>query len=95
MPAVALATNVLAVPVASGVMMVAPPLLLAAAFLPDPLAGWCVAPVVVAVRFLWWVAEWGLRLAVPAWANAAAWLLVAATLAAVAVRRAQHPRARL
>ena len=95
MPAVALATNVLAVPVASGVMMVAPPLLLAAAFLPDPLAAWCVAPVVVAVRLLWWVAEWGLRLALPAWANAAAWLLVAATLAAVVVRRAQHPRARL
>ncbi len=95
MPVVALATNVLAVPVASAVMMVAPLLLLVAAFLPDALAAWCVAPVAAAVRFLWWVAEWGLRLSLPAWVNLTAWALVAAVIVGAVVRGAHHPRARL
>ena len=95
MPVVALATNVLAVPVGSAVMMVGPPLLLAAAFLPDTLAAWCVAPVAVAVRFLWWVAEWGLRLSLPAWVNLTAWALVAVVIVGAVVRGAHHPRARL
>jgi len=95
MPVVALATNVLAVPVGSAVMMVAPPLLLAAAFLPDALAACCVAPVAAAVRFLWWVAEWGLRLSLPAWVNLAAWALVAVVIVVAVVRSAHHPRARL
>jgi competence protein ComEC len=95
MPVVALATNVLAVPVGSAVMMVAPPLLLAAAFLPDTLAAWCVAPVAAAVRLLWWVAEWGLRLSLPARVNLVAWALVAVVIAVAIVRGAHHPRARL
>ena len=62
MPVVALVTNLLAVPVASGVMMVAPILLGIAAFTPDAIAVLLTTPVVAAVRYVWWVAEWGTRL---------------------------------
>jgi len=76
MPVVALGTNVLAVPVASGVMMVAPVLLAVAAFVPDAVAGLLAMPVVAAVRWVWWVAEWGTRLSVRGPANALAWGVV-------------------
>ena len=76
MPVVALATNVLAVPVASGVMMAAPVLLAVAAFVPDAVAGFLAMPVVAAVRWVWWVAEWGTRLSVRGPVNALAWGVV-------------------
>jgi ComEC/Rec2-related protein len=76
MPVVALGTNVLAVPVASGVMMAAPVLLAVAAFVPDAVAGLLAMPVVAAVRWVWWVAEWGTRLSVRGPVNALAWGLV-------------------
>jgi hypothetical protein len=76
MPVVALGTNVLAVPIASGVMMVAPVLLAIAAFVPDAVAGLLAIPVVAAVRWVWWVAEWGTRLSVRGPVNALAWGLV-------------------
>lgn len=98
MPIIALVTNVLAVPVASAVMMVGPVLLGVAAFVPDVAAGWCVAVVVAAVRWVWWVAELSYRLAVPGWLNAVAWLVVLAVVVRriVAVVRGRiHPHARL
>jgi competence protein ComEC len=76
MPVVALGTNVLAVPVASGVMMAAPVLLAVAAFVPDAVAGLLAMPVVAAVRWVWWVAEWGTRLSVRGPMNALAWGVV-------------------
>ena len=73
MPIIALVTNVLAVPVASLVMMTGPPLLAVAAFVPDSIAAVVSAPVVAATRWVWWVAELGARLEVPAMANGVAW----------------------
>jgi ComEC/Rec2-related protein len=76
MPIVALVTNVFAVPVASLVMMIAPPLLAAAAFVPDVVAQVLGAPVVAATRWVWWVAELGARVQVPGVLNAVAWGVV-------------------
>jgi competence protein ComEC len=73
MPIIALVTNVLAVPVASLVMMTGPPLLAVAAFVPDSIAAVVSAPVVAATRWVWWVAELGARVQVPATANWVAW----------------------
>jgi ComEC/Rec2-related protein len=73
MPIIALVTNVLAVPVASLVMMTGPPLLAVAAFVPDSIAAVVNAPVVAATRWVWWVAELGARVQVPAMANGVAW----------------------
>jgi ComEC/Rec2-related protein len=73
MPIIALVTNVLAVPVASLVMMTGPPLLAVAAFVPDSIAAVVNAPVVAATRWVWWVAELGARVQVPAMANWVAW----------------------
>ena len=73
MPIIALVTNVLAVPVASLVMMTGPPLLAVAAFVPDSIAAVVSAPVVAATRWVWWVAELGARVQVPAMANWVAW----------------------
>jgi competence protein ComEC len=98
MPIVALLTNVLAVPVASAVMMVGPLLLGAAAFAPDTVAVWCAVLVVAAVRWVWWVAELSARLAVPSWANAIGWMAVLAIVirrVAAVARDSIHPRARL
>lgn len=80
MPIVALPANVLAVPVASLVMMCAPPLLVAAAFLPDAVASLVVAPVVAAIRWVWWVAELGRRAHLPTFVNLGAWGVVLATI---------------
>lgn len=88
MPVVALGANVLAVPVASGVMMTAPVLLAIAAFVPDAVAAVLVVPVVAAVRWVWWVAEWGTRLSVRGPLNALAWgFVVVGVLIRKAVRR--------
>ncbi|MFM7080839.1 MAG: ComEC/Rec2 family competence protein, partial [Actinomycetota bacterium] len=98
MPGLALLTNLLAVPVSSLVMMVGPLLLGIAAFVPDPVAAMCVAPVTAAVRFVWWVAEWGLRMSLPAWANLIAWLAIIVFVIRRIdgeVRFVGHPRARL
>jgi hypothetical protein len=98
MPSIALVTNVLAVPVASGVMIVGPPLLTVAAFAPAHVADVCTMPIAAAVRWVWWVAEWGTRLAVPDWLNIVAWIAVLATVAhriIGVVRFGGHPRARL
>jgi competence protein ComEC len=76
MPIVALVTNVFAVPVASLVMMIAPPLLAVAAFVPDVVAQVLGAPVVAATRWVWWVAELGARVQVPGVVNAVAWGVV-------------------
>ena len=76
MPIVALVTNVFAVPVASLVMMIAPPLLTVAAFVPDVVAQVLGAPVVAATRWVWWVAELGARVQVPGVLNAVAWGVV-------------------
>jgi hypothetical protein len=55
-------------------------------------------PIAAAVRWVWWVAEWGTRLAVPDWLNIVAWIAVLATVAhriTGVVRFGGHPRARL
>lgn len=98
MPIIALLTNVLAVPVASAVMMIGPLLLGIAAFAPDVVAGWCAVLVVAAVRWVWWVAELSARLAVPGWLDAVGWLVVLAVVVrrVGAVARGRiHPHARL
>lgn len=98
MPIVALATNVLAVPVASAVMMVGPAVLGFAAFMPDVIAGGCALLIVAAVRWVWWVAELAARLAVPGWLNAVGWLavlLVVVRRIGAAARARLHPHARL
>lgn len=98
MPSLALLTNVLAVPAASLVMVIGPPILAVAAFLPDTVAVVLTTPVVAAVRWVWWVAEWGLRLSLPAWVNLAAWaviLLLVVRRIVHEVRYVGHPRARL
>ncbi|MFM8644834.1 MAG: ComEC/Rec2 family competence protein [Actinomycetota bacterium] len=98
MPGLALLTNLLAVPVSSLVTMVGPLLLGIAAFVPDPVAAMCIAPVTAAVRFVWWVAEWGLRMSLPAWANLIAWLAIIVFVIRRIdgeVRFVGHPRARL
>jgi len=90
-PIIALATNVLAVPVASTVMILAPPLLGIAAFAPDVVAEWCAIPVAAGARWVWWVAELGARVALPDWANIGGWIIVIAAI----TRRVVHPPARL
>ena len=97
-PSLALITNVVAVPVASFVMVVGPPLLVLAAFVPDALAELLNIPLVVLLRWVWWVAEWGLRLSPPAWLNVLAWVgIVVYVVKRVAdeVRYVGHPSARL
>ena len=97
-PSLALITNVVAVPVASFVMVVGPPLLVVSAFLPDLVAEIVSIPIIVSLRWVWWVAEWGLRLSPPAWLNVLAWLgIVAYVVKRIAdeVRYVGHPSARL
>lgn len=98
MPSVALLTNLLAVPVASFVMISGPPLLATAAFLPDSLAAIATFAVVAAVRAVWWVAEAGAWLAPSGWLNVAGWAVIvfwAVRTVADEVRYVGHPRARL
>lgn len=98
MPSVALLTNLLAVPVASFVMIAGPPLLASAAFLPDALAALVTFAIVVAVRLVWWVAEIGAWLAPPGWLNVVGWAAIltwAVRSIADEVRYVGHPRARL
>lgn len=106
MPSIALITNVLAVPVASTVMIIGPPLLAVAAFAPATIANVCTLPIAAAVRWVWWVAEWGTRFAVPGWLNIVVWLAVLSGVGARIARRITsrstrvvrtdaHPRARL
>ena len=98
MPSVALLTNLLAVPVASFVMIAGPPLLASAAFMPDGLAALFTFAIVVAVRLVWWVAEIGAWLAPPGWLNVVGWAAIltwAVRSIADEVRYVGHPRARL
>ena len=97
-PSLALITNVVAVPVASFVMVVGPPLLVLAAFVPDVIASVACIPVIVSLRWVWWVAEWGLRLSPPAWLNVLAWVgIVVYVVKRIVdeVRYGAHPSARL
>ena len=97
-PSLALITNVVAVPAASLVMVIGPPLLVVSAFLPDLVAEIVSIPIIVSLRWVWWVAEWGLRLSPPAWLNVLAWLgIVAYVVKRIAdeVRYVGHPSARL
>ncbi|MEY4401759.1 MAG: putative competence protein ComEC [Actinomycetota bacterium] len=97
-PSLALITNVVAVPVASFVMVVGPPLLVLAAFVPDSFAELLNIPIVVSLRWVWWVAEWGLRLSPPTWLNVVAWVgIIVYVVKRVAdeVRYVGHPSARL
>ena len=97
-PSLALITNVVAVPVASFVMVVGPPLLVLAAFVPDVIASVVSIPVIVSLRWVWWVAEWGLRLSPPAWLNVLAWAgIVVYVVKRIVdeVRYGAHPSARL
>lgn len=97
-PSISLITNLLAVPVASFVMVAAPVLLGVAAFANDTFAGLLAWPVAAAVRWVWWVAEWGTRLALPVWANLLSWVVIvmlAIRRVVVGVRTGTHPRARL
>ena len=98
MSSLALITNVVAVPVASFVMVTGPPLLVLAAFVPDGLAEIISIPLVIALRWVWWVAEWGLRLSPPSWLNVLAWMGILGYVAkriADEVRYVGHPSARL
>jgi len=97
-PSLALITNVVAVPAASLVMVIGPPLLVIAAFLPDALAELVSIPIIIALRWVWWVAEWGLRLSPPSWLNVLAWVgIVVYVVKRIAdeVRYVGHPSARL
>ena len=87
MPLVALITNVLAVPVASLVMMIAPPLLTIAAFVPDSVSELLGTPVVASTRWVWWVAELGARVQVPALVNGVGWVVAVLGIAWRARRR--------
>lgn len=89
LPVIALLTNVLAVPVASGVMIAGPPVLAIAAITPDAVASLLTMPVVAAVRFVWWVAEWGTRLSPHGMVNAVLWG-AAGTLFALHAWRSHH-----
>jgi hypothetical protein len=89
LPVIALLTNVLAVPVASGVMIAGPPVLAIAAITPDAVASLLTMPVVAAVRFVWWVAEWGTRLSPHGMVNAVLWG-AAGTLFALRAWRSHH-----
>jgi len=84
-PVIALATNLLAVPIAGAVMLVGIPLGMLAGILTQfsagPLMTVCVAalmwPVGVAVRWVWWVAAIGERMSVQGSVNALGWGIVA------------------
>ncbi len=89
LPIVALLTNVLAVPVASLVMLMAPPVLTVAAYVPDAWSEPLVAPVVAATRWVWWVAELGARARIPGVVDAVAWVALVAAVAWRAHRRAR------
>ncbi|MFZ9954120.1 MAG: ComEC/Rec2 family competence protein [Ilumatobacteraceae bacterium] len=89
LPVIALLTNVLAVPVASGVMIAGPPILAIAAIVPDAVASVLTMPVVAALRFVWWVAEWGTRLSPHGVVNAALWC-TAGALFVLFARRSHH-----
>lgn len=89
LPVIALLTNVLAVPVASGVMIAGPPVLAIAAIAPDAVASLLSLPVVAAVRYVWWVAEWGTHLSPHGVLNAALWC-VAGALFALRARRSHR-----
>lgn len=98
LPSIALVANVLAAPVASSVMVVGPLVLGVAAFIPDAPARLLLLPVVAALRWVWWVAEWGTRLALSGWVNVLSWLVVVTFVVrriVTKVRKATHPRARL
>ncbi|MFZ9843568.1 MAG: ComEC/Rec2 family competence protein [Ilumatobacteraceae bacterium] len=97
-PSLALIANVVAVPAASLVMVIGPPLLVIAAFLPDSLAELVSIPIIIALRWVWWVAEWGLRLSPPSWLNVLAWVGIVVYVVkrtADEVRYVGHPSARL
>ena len=97
-PSLALITNVVAVPAASLVMVIGPPLLIVSAFLPDLVAEIVSIPIVVSLRWVWWVAEWGLRRSPPTWLNVLAWIGIVVYVAkriADEVRYVGHPSARL
>jgi hypothetical protein len=54
-------------------MIAGPPVLAIAAITPDAVASPLTMPVVAAVRFVWWVAEWGTRLSPNGMVNAVLW----------------------
>lgn len=89
LPIVALLTNVLAVPFASLVMLMAPPVLTVAAYVPDAWSEPLVAPVVAATRWVWWVAELGARARTPGVIDIAAWVALVGAVAWRAHRRAR------
>lgn len=72
-PVVGVVANLLAVPVAGLVMLVGLPLGLLSAVLPAPMIAVVMAPIMLAVRWVWWVAVLAERLSLHGLVNIAGW----------------------
>ena len=80
-PIVAIATNLLAVPIAGAVMLVGLPMGLIVGVLSEasplsPLCALLMMPITFAVRWVWWVAVVGQEVQPGSFVNAALWLIV-------------------
>lgn len=87
-PLVGIIANLLAVPVAGLVMLVGLPLGLVSAVLPDQMIAVVMAPMILAVRWVWWVAVLAERVSLHGVMNIAGWMALA-TLGFRRWRRAQ------
>jgi predicted membrane metal-binding protein len=80
-PIVAIATNLLAVPIAGAVMLVGLPMGLIVGVLSEasplsPLCALLMMPITFGVRWVWWVAVVGQEVQPGSFVNAALWLIV-------------------
>lgn len=76
-PVVGIPANLLAVPMAGLVMLVGLPLGLVSALLPDQMIGLVMLPMVLAVRWVWWVAVLAERVSFHGFSNIAGWVILA------------------
>ena len=89
-PVLGIFANLLAVPVAGLIMLVGLPLGLVAAALPEALTRIAMWPMLLAVRWVWWVAAVTQRAALGQWLNIACWLALIALAAMWWRRYPQH-----
>ena len=76
-PVIGIFANLLAVPVAGFVMLVGLPLGLLSAVLPDQVIGLVMSPMVLAVRWVWWVAVVAEKVSPQGLLNVALWMALA------------------
>ncbi len=76
-PVIGILANLLAVPVAGFVMLVGLPLGLLSAVLPDQVIGLVMSPMVLAVRWVWWVAVLAEKVSPDGLLNVAIWMALA------------------